>query len=147
MEAHIGVDTESGLVHTARGTPANVNDALESNCLLHDEETDAFGDAGYQGVHKRPDTRSSVNWHMAMMPGLRRVLNKSTPLDALIDQVERIKVRNRAKVEHLFRVIKRQFGYTMVGYRGLKKKTAQLVIQFAQSNLRMSRGKSLAAKA
>nr|WP_244137481.1 hypothetical protein [Burkholderia pyrrocinia] len=63
---------------------------LEANSLLHGEQTDAFGDAGYQGVHKRPDARASVNWHVAMKPGKRRVLDKSKSLDALVDQVERI---------------------------------------------------------
>ncbi|KGW18154.1 transposase DDE domain protein [Burkholderia pseudomallei ABCPW 1] len=147
MKAHIGVDAESGLVHTVRGTSGNVNDVLEANSLLHGEETDAFGDAGYQGVHKRPDVRAGVSWHVAMKPGRRRTLDKSKPLDALIDQIERIKAGIRAKVEHPFRVIKRQFGYTMVRYRGLRKNTAQLVTLFVLSNLWMARGKLLAAGA
>ncbi len=145
MKAHIGVDAESGLVHTVRGTSGNVSDVLDVNSLLHGEETDAFGDAGYQGVHKRPDARVGVNWHVAMKSGRRRALDKSKPLGALIDQVERIKAGIRAKVEHPFRVIKRQFGYTKVRYRGLRKNTAQLTTSFALSNLWMARGKLLAA--
>ncbi|SPS02593.1 transposase [Cupriavidus taiwanensis] len=124
MKAHIGVDAESGLVHTVRGKAGNVNDVIEANSLLHGEETDAFGDAGYQGVEKRPDARAGVNWHVAMKPGKRRVLDQSKPFGALVDQVERIKAGIRAKVEHPFRVIKRQFGYTKVRYRGLRKNTA-----------------------
>ena len=50
MKAHIGVDVESGLVHTVRGTSGNVNDVVEANALLHGQETGAFADAGYQGV-------------------------------------------------------------------------------------------------
>ncbi|WP_157646848.1 IS5 family transposase, partial [Burkholderia ubonensis] len=130
MKAHIGVDAESGLVHTVRGTSGNISDVLEANSLLHGEESDAFGDAGYQGVHKRPDARADVTWHVAMKPGKRRALDKSKPLDALVDQVERIKAGIRAKVEHPFRVIKRQFGYTKVRYRGLRKNTAQLMTLF-----------------
>ncbi len=141
------MDAESGLVHTVRGTAGNVGDVLEANSLLHGEEIDAFGDAGYQGVHKRPNARAGVNWHVAMKPGRRRVLDKNKPLDALIDQVERIKAGIRAKVEHPFRVIKRQFGYTKVRYRGLRKNTAQLMTLFALSNLWMARGKLLAAAA
>ncbi|SPD61778.1 transposase (fragment) (plasmid) [Cupriavidus taiwanensis] len=147
MKAHIGVDAESGLVHTVRGTAGKVNDVVEGNSLLHGEETDAFGDAGYQGVEKRPDARAGVNWHVAMKPGKRRVLDQSKPLGALVDQVERIKAGIRAKVEHPFRVIKRQFGYTKVRYRGLRKNTAQLMTLFALSNLWMARGKLLAAGA
>ena len=55
MKAHIGVDADSGLVHTVRGTSANVSDVVESNSLLHGKEVDGYGDAGYQGADKRPD--------------------------------------------------------------------------------------------
>ena len=141
MKAHIGVDADSGLVHTVRGTSGNVNDVVQGNSLLHGQETDAFGDAGYQGADKRPDARQAVCWHVAMRPGLRRALDKDKPLDDLIDQLERTKVRIRAKVEHPFRVLKQQFGYVKVRYRGLKKNTAQIVTLFALSNLWMFRHK------
>jgi IS5 family transposase len=143
MKAHIGVDAESGLVHTVRGTAANVNDVVEANRLLHGQETDVFADAGYQGAHKRPDAKGDVNWHVAMRPGKRRALDKANPLDNLIDQIERLKASVRAKVEHPFRVIKRQFGHVKVRYRGLKKNTAQLATLFALSNLWMARAKLL----
>ena len=64
MKAHIGVDAESGLVHTVRTTAGNVNDVVEANSLLHGEEADAFGDAGYLGVAKRPDANPEVTWHI-----------------------------------------------------------------------------------
>lgn len=147
MKAHIGVDAESGLVHTVRGTAGNVNDVVEANALLHGDETDGFGDAGYQGVHKRPDAREGVTWHIAMRPGKRRALDKTRRSHQLIDELERLKAGIRAKVEHPFRVIKRQFGHVKVRYRGLKKNTAQLMTLFALSNLWMVRGKLLGAKA
>jgi IS5 family transposase len=143
MKAHIGVDAESGLVHSVATTPANVNDVTQAHLLLHGEESDVLGDAGYQGVGKRnPDI--AVNWHIAMRPGKRRALDLSRPLAAMIDDVERIKASIRAKVEHPFRVIKRQFGYTTVRYRGLAKNTAQITTLFALSNLWMARRKLLA---
>ena len=114
--------------------------------LLHGQETVAFGDAGYQGVEKRPDAKADVTWHVAMRPGKRRALNKENAVDAMIDKVEKIKAGIRAKVEYPFRVIKRQFGYVKVRYRGLKKNTAQLVTLFALSNLWMVRGKLLEAQ-
>ena len=141
MKAHIGADAASGLVHTVRGTSGNVHDVLEGNSLLHGQEVDAYGDAGYQGIHKRPDAKLGVTWHVAMRPGKRRALDKSDPLDQLTDQVEKAKAGIRAKVEHPFRVIKRQFGYVKTRYRGLKKNTAQLVTLFALSNLWMVRTK------
>ncbi|MDP1998075.1 MAG: IS5 family transposase [Rhodoferax sp.] len=147
MKAHIGADAESGLVHTVKGTAANVNDVIEANSLLHGEESDAFGDAGYQGAHKRPNANAGVTWHVAMRPGKRAVLDKNKPVDAMVDEVERIKASIRAKVEHPFRVIKRQFGFVKVRYRGLKKNTAQLTTLFALSNLWMARGKLQGAQA
>ncbi|MEK6667854.1 MAG: IS5 family transposase [Pseudomonadota bacterium] len=139
MKAHIGVDADSGLVHTVRGTAGHVNDVVEANSLLHGQETDVFADAGYQGAHKRPDAKEDAQWHVAMRPGLRKLLDKTDPKDALTEQVERIKASIRAKVEHPFRVIKRQFGHVKVRYRGLAKNTAQLQTLFALANLWMVR--------
>ena len=143
MKAHIGVDAQSGMVHTVRGTSANVNDVVEANSLLHGQETDVHGDAGYQGAAKRPDAKPGVNWHIAMRPGKRKALDKIHPVPSVIDQIERLKASIRAKVEHPFRVIKRQFGHVKVRYRGLKKNTAQLTTLFALSNLWMARTKLL----
>ena len=140
MKAHIGVDADSGLVHTVVGTAANVNDVTQAHALVHGAETDVFADAGYQGVGKRDETQEiNVNWHVAMRPGKRKVLDKSTPMGAILDQLEQAKARIRAKVEHPFRVIKRQFGHVKVRYRGLAKNTAQLHTLFALSNLWMVR--------
>lgn len=144
MKAHIGVDADSGLVHTVRGTSANVHDVVEGNALLHGDEENAFGDAGYRGIDKRGDANAKVRWHIAMRPGLRKQLDKAHPVDALVNKIEYLKASMRAKVEHPFRVIKRQFGHLKVRYRGLKKNTAQLVTLFALSNLWMARGKLLA---
>ncbi len=141
MKAHIGVDADSGLVHTVRGTAANVNDVVEGNSLLHGNETVVFADAGYQGADKRPNAQAATTWRVAMKPGKRRALDKSTPLGKVSDQIEKLKASVRAKVEHPFRVIKRQFGHTKVRYRGLKKNTGQLITLFALSNLWMVRRK------
>ena len=144
MKAHIGVDADSGLVHTVVGTSANVNDVTQAHALVHGEETDVFADAGYQGVDKRDETQDiEVNWHVAMRPGKRKVLDKTTPMGAILDQLEQAKARIRAKVEHPFRVIKRQFGHVKVRYRGLAKNTAQLHTLFALSNLWMVRRRLL----
>ena len=138
MKAHIGVDAESGLVHSVIGTAANVHDVTQASALLHGEESMAFGDAGYQGVEKRPEA-TDVNWQVAMRPGKRRALDKNSPWGNLLDQAEQLKASVRAKVEHPFRVVKCQFGFTKVRYKGLAKNTAQLVTLFALSNLWMAR--------
>ena len=87
-----------------------------------------------------------VPW-LAMRPGKRKQLDKTKPADSLVDQLERIKASIRAKVEHPFRVIKRQFGHVRVRYRGLKKNTAQLHTLFALSNLWMARRSLTGAQA
>ena len=138
MKAHIGVDAQSGLVHTAAGTAANVNDLNMAGVLLHGDEEAAFGDAGYPDVHKRPEA-AGPTWHVAMRPGLRRQLNPFIEPDFVAERVEKRKAGIRAKVEHPFRVIKRQFGFTKVTYRRLAKNTAQIVTLFALSNLWMAR--------
>jgi transposase, IS5 family len=138
MKAHIGVDAQSGLVHTVAGTAANVNDLTMAGALLHGDEEAAFGDAGYQGVHKRAEAAGPI-WHVAMRPGKRRKLNLFIEPDFVAERVEKMKASIRAKVEHPFRVIKRQFGFTKVRYRGLAKNTAQIVTLFALSNLWMAR--------
>ena len=84
-----------------------------------------------------------VHWHIAMMPGKRKAMDKSTAMGALLEQLEKTKASIRAKVEHPFRVIKRQFGYTKVKYRGLAKNTVNLVTLFALSNLWMVRKRLL----
>jgi IS5 family transposase len=144
MKAHIGADADSGLVHSVVGTAANVHDVTQAHALVHGEEAHVFGDAGYVGVDKREDTQAiRAQWHVAMRPGRRRALHKSTPLGQLLDELERLKARIRAKVEHPFRVIKRQFGHVKVRYRGLMKNTQQLFTLFALSNLWMVRERLL----
>ncbi len=145
MKAHIGVDAYSGLVHSVVGTPANVNDVTQAGALLHGEEAAAFGDAGYQGAHKR-EGAGAPRWHVAMRPGLRRKLNPfiAPHFETLV--LEKWKASVRAKVEHPFRVLKRQFGYTKVRYRGLMKNTAQIVTLFALSNLWMARRQLMGAR-
>ena len=123
MKAHIGVDEESGLVHSVVGTAANVADVTQVDKLLHGDENVVCADAGYTGVEKRPEHEGRK----------RSVLYKAKR------KIEKAKAQVRAKVEHPFRVIKRQFGYVKTRFRGLAKNTAQLVTLFALSNLWMAR--------
>lgn len=146
MKAHIGVDAESGLVHTVIGTAANVNDVTQAGALLHGQESTAFGDAGYRGVCKRPEAQGPI-WHVAMQPGKRRALDMTTKWARLLEKAEKLKASVRAKVEHPFRVVKQQFGYAKVRYRGLAKNTARLTMLFALGNLWMTRRQLMKAQA
>jgi IS5 family transposase len=144
MKALVGVDADSGLVHAVVGTAANVSDVTQAGQLVHGEEADVFADAGYQGVAKRKENRDSkARWHVAMRPGKRRALDKTSAMGAVLDRIEHLKASVRAKVEHPFRVIKRQFGHVKVRYRRLAKNTAQLHTLLALSNLWMARRRLL----
>jgi IS5 family transposase len=139
MKMHIGVDDMTGVVHSLVSTAANVNDVTQAGHLLHGEEERAFGDAGYQGVEKRPEHKDrQIDWHIALRPGKRRALGNSE-LDQLTEHIEQSKASMRAIVEHPFRVIKRQFGFTKVRYRGLAKNDNALHTLFALCNLYMKR--------
>ena len=142
MKAHIGVDADSGLVHTVTTTPANAHDVTQAHALLHGQEEVVFADSGYRGVEKRQEIQekhAGVDWEIAMMPGKRKALDKTKASQALTDRIEKIKASIRAKVEHPFRVIKCQFGHRKTRYRGLAKNTSQLLVMFALSNLWMVR--------
>jgi len=145
MKAHIGVDAESGLVHTVIGTAAHVNDVTQAGALLHGQETVAFGDAGYRGVDKRPEAKGPT-WFVAMQPGKRKALGATKKWARLLEKAEQLKASVRAKVEPPFRVVKQQFGHAKVRYRGLAKNTARLTMLFALSNLWMARRQVLGAR-
>jgi IS5 family transposase len=139
MKAHIGVDAKSGLVHTVIGTAANVSDITQAQALLHGDETDAFGDAAYQGIEKRAESQEvPVTWHVAMRPGKRKAL-PGTSLGDLLERIEHAKASIRAKVEHPFHVVKNLFRHRKTRYRGLAKNTAQLFSLFGFANLVLAR--------
>jgi IS5 family transposase len=135
MKAHIGVDAASGAVHSVVATAANVADVTQAHRLLQGEETDVYGDAGYQGVEKRPEVQAiEVNWHTAMRPGKRRGL-PDTVAGRLREQLEKTKASIRAIVEHPFQTLKNRLGYRKVRYKGLAKNEAHLFTLFGLANL------------
>ena len=143
MKAHIGVDVESGLVHTVTTTPANVGDVTEVDKLLHGQEKTVHADAGYQGAEKRAPKRGRI-WYIAAKRGSVKAMPEGELKDA-VKHTEHMKAAVRSKVEHPFRVVKRQFGYQKVRFKGLLKNTAQVLTLFALSNLWMARRTLLAS--
>ena len=140
MKAHIGVDDESGLVHSVVGTAANVADVTQVDKLLHGAENVVCADAGYTGVEKRTEHDGrEVIWQIAARRSTYKKLGKRSALYKAKRKIEKAKAQVRAKVEHPFRVVKRQFGFVKTRFRGLAKNTAQLVTLFALSNLWMAR--------
>ncbi|WP_053263790.1 IS5 family transposase [Escherichia coli] len=146
MKAHIGVDDESGLVHSVVGTAATVADVTQVDKLLHGDENVVCADAGYTGVEKRSEHADrEVIWQVAARRSTYKMLDKRSTLYKAKRKIEKAKAQVRAKVEPPFRVIKRQFDYTKVRFRGLVRNTAQLVTLFALSNLWMARRHLLAS--
>jgi IS5 family transposase len=143
MKAHIGVDVESGFVHTVTGTAANVADVLEVDKLLHGKEKTVYADAGYTGAEKRAPKRGR-KWYIAAKRGAIKAMPEGELKDA-VKHTEHMKAAVRSKVEHPFRVLKRQFGFQKVCFKGLAKNTAQIVTLLALSNLWMARRRLLAA--
>jgi IS5 family transposase len=145
MKAHIGVDEESGLVHHVECTAANVSDITQVHKLLHGKEDTITGDSGYTGADKREELQGTkaAFWIAEKPSKLRAMKNKRER--GYAERWEHFKASVRAKVEHPFRVIKRQFGYVKVRYRGLAKNTAQVLTLFALSNLWMARRRLLSA--
>lgn len=141
MKIHTGTDVDSGLVHTVVVTTARVHDKKVMPDLLHGKERAVFGDKGYVGDEdKRTARASGVFWG---------VLDKAKPKRKLsTGQVKRNRQLSsvRAKVEHPFRVLKRQFGYVKVRYKGLMKNTAQVLTLFALTNLYLARRTLLAIR-
>lgn len=142
MKAHIGVDADSGLVHTVVATPANEADVEVVEELLHGKEEVVHADAGYTGADKLPGC-AGIEWQIAARRGRIKALPEGREKARLLGQ-ERAKASIRAKVEHPFRVIKRQFGLVKVRFRGLAKNAAHLLTLFALTNLWLARRRLLA---
>lgn len=135
MKAHIGVDADSGLVHTVVGTAANEADVNQTEHLLHGKEQAVYADAGYTGVEKREELKDKpLEWNVAMKRGKLKAMAEG-PLKELVVQRERLLAQIRALVEHPFHVVKNLFRHRKVRYKGLAKNTAQLYTLFGLANL------------
>ena len=136
MKAHIGVDAKTGLTHSFTTTSANEHDLNQASGLLHGDEKFIFADAGYRGADKRSELKSvNAEWHIAERPSIVSSLKRHPRINKVPINIEYMKAIIRAKVEHPFRVIKCQFGFTKARYRGLKKNDSKLAMLFALANI------------
>ncbi len=130
MKAHIGVDAYSGVIHSLETSTAKLHDSQVWDVLLHGEETSVWADKGYVSAEREAAFKAPGKvW------GVMRKTPKGSPLHPVDAQINRIIAMVRAKVEHPFRVIKRQFGHVKTRYRGQAKNRAQLFTLFALGNL------------
>ena len=138
-KAHIGADKDSGLVHTIEVTGANTHDVTMVPKLLTGEEEVVYGDSGYLGAEKREDavTVNSAGKRIKYKTNRRpsQSKKKSARSQAQIKRREHEKSSVRAKVEHVFGIVKGQLRYRKTRYRGLRKQTAKLNMMFALANL------------
>jgi transposase, IS5 family len=138
MKAHIGVDSRSKLIHSVVATAANVSDSVVLEDLLHGDETRVWGDKAYAGkkatlaevAPRAKDFTQAKGYRYRKLTDGERARNRT-------------KSRVRAKVEHQFCIIKRQFGFTKVRYRGLEKNAQRLFVACALSNLVMAKKRLL----
>jgi len=140
MKLHIGVDSHWGVAHSAVVTAANVHDKHPLPDLLHGDELKVYGDSAYARqeeliASKAPAAKDCTNQRVRKVNGVA-------------DEIERARNRKkskvRARVEHVFAVIKRQWGFSKVRYRGLHKNATRAFTMLALANIYMSRGLLLA---
>ncbi|MBI3729382.1 MAG: IS5 family transposase [Burkholderiales bacterium] len=139
MKLHIGVDSQSGLTHSAVVTSANVHDKHPLPKLLHGREKRVYGDSAYASQKKLI---------LSKAPGAKDFTNQRTRKSGEIDEIERGKNRNkskiRARVEHVFAVVKRLWGFNKVRYQGLAKNATRAFTALALANIYLSRRHLLA---
>lgn len=130
MKIHVGADVNSGLVHTVSVMPANASDISQLPYLLREDDRAVFGDKGYvNNKLKRLARKAGVFW------GVSLKASKPHPLTGANKRFNHKMSSIRAGVEHVFRVIKRQFGYTKVRYKGVAKNAAQVFSLIGLTNL------------
>jgi IS5 family transposase len=139
LKAHIGVDAGSGLVHTVRTSAANVSDVAMAHALVRKDDTLCYADSGYTGIAKRDEIVSdehlaSMEWKTAKRPSAIKELRETDNWEHLI---ETRKASVRARVEHPFLIVKRQFGWAKTRYRGLAKNDNLMCALFALANIAM----------
>jgi IS5 family transposase len=133
MKAHIGVDCGTGYIHSVTATAANIHDLDEVTKLVRSDDEVVYADAGYRGVAKREEVvgdqhLSGVRWRVAA----RKSTLKAMPAPDRAEQTRQASVR--AKVEHPFLIVKRDFGFAKTRYRGMKKNLNHLQMLFASAN-------------
>lgn len=144
---HIGVDRDTGLVHHVKTTSANKHDVTATSELMHGEEETLNGDSGYIGADKRPEAirknkqGKKIKYIINRKKSSISKLSKSGQYAAKKKEHEKSSVR--CKVEHVFAVVKRLFGYRKTRYRGLRKQMLKSYIMFALANLYLADRKSL----
>ena len=142
MKVHIGADAGTGYVHTITGSAANVHDIEEAPKLFREDDPVGYGDSGYLGIEKRDEVKNDPNlskivFRINKRPSSIKVNEKNYNGFNWDRFIENRKSSVRSKVEHPFLIVKRQFGYAKVVYRGIAKNLNRFYVLFASANLLM----------
>ena len=141
MKVHIGADAGTGYVHTITGTSANVHDLDEVTKLIREDDEVVYGDSGYTGIEKREEITddehlSGIDYRIAKRPSSQKTTDAFQGFN-WEKEIEHRKASVRCKVEHAFLIVKRDFGYRKVVYKGIKKNLHRFHMLFACANLLM----------
>ena len=139
MKLHIGVDSQTGLAHNAVVTAANVHDKHPLPSLLHGAEQRVYGDSAYASqqeliASKAPEAQDCTNQRV-------RVGSATEDLDRILN---RLKSRVRSRVEHVFAVVKRLWGFAKARYRGLAKNATRAFVATSLANIYLARQRLMA---
>jgi len=141
MKAHAGVDAGTGFVHSVTVTAANVHDIVEAPKLIRHDDKVVYGDSAFLGIELRNDIffnsdKFDIDFRINRRPSQYNKLPEGFALD-FEKRIESRKSSVRAKVEYVFLIVKRRFGYRKAVYRGIAKNLHRLLILFASANLVM----------
>ncbi len=141
MKIHAGVDAGTGYVHTITATPANVHDVDETSKLLREDDTVVYADSGYLGAEnhveiKDDEHEKKIEFRINNRPSSLKTSDKYPGIN-WEKSIESRKSSVRSKIENIFLIVKQQFGYNKVCYRGLAKNLNRFNILFASANLVM----------
>ena len=139
MKLHIGVDSQTGLAHSAVVTAANVHDKHPLPDLLHGNEQRVYGDSAYASQKDLIHSKAAK---------AKDFTNQRTRRNGVVNEVLKARNRNkskiRARVEHVFGVVKRLWGFGKVRYRGLAKNATRAFTALALANIYLSRQRLMA---
>jgi IS5 family transposase len=135
MKLHIGVDSQTGLAHSAVVTAANVHDKHALPQLLHGQEQQLYGDCAYASQSELIHTKAPRASDMT-----NQRVRKGSPTEKIERMINRVKSGVRARVEHVFAVVKRLWGFDKVRYRGLAKNATRSFVALGLANIFLARG-------
>ena len=133
MKMHVATDEIIGIAMDVVYGPANEHDITRAREVIADDTRVVYGDAGYVGITQRDEFQdlSRADYMIARQPGCLKTMSQ----DSAEREMERFKASVRSKVEHVFKRVKLDMGYSKTRYRGIKKNAHRISTLLAVANL------------